>query len=116
MVSRSDRVRKALIREISELLRTELKDPRMAGMVSVTDVEVSADCRYAKVFVSVYGNEEEQASTMQALESSTGFIRSEIGKRMPMRFTPEIKFKIDDSLERGARVTDILNKISRGEI
>jgi ribosome-binding factor A len=116
MVSRTDRLRKALIREVSDLLQRTIKDPRVSGIVSVTDVEISSDCRHAKIFVSVFGSEEEQKSTMEALESSTGFVRSEIGKRIPMRFTPELKFKIDNSLERGARVTSILDKISRGEI
>jgi ribosome-binding factor A len=116
MVSRSDKVRKALIREISDLLQRQIKDPRIAGIVSVSDVEVSSDCRHAKIFVSVYGSEEERSSTMEALESSTGFIRSEVGKRIPMRFTPEIKFKQDDSLERGSRVTELINKISQGEL
>jgi ribosome-binding factor A len=116
MVSRADKVRKALIREVSDLLQKNIKDPRISGLVSVTDIDLSNDCRYAKVFVSVYGSEEERQKTMQALESSTGYIRSEIGKRISMRFTPEIKFKIDDSLERGARVTDLLNKISQGEL
>lgn len=116
MVSRADRVRKALIREISDLLRKDVKDPRVTGIVSVTDVELSTDCRHAKVFVSVYGDQEAQNSTMKALESCTGFIRSEIGKRINLRFAPEIVFKIDHSLERGSRVSLILEKISKGEI
>jgi ribosome-binding factor A len=116
MVSRSERVRKAIIREVSDLLQTNIKDPRISGLVSVTDVELSPDCRHAKVFVSVFGSEEERESTMQGLASSTGYMRSEIGKRIQMRFTPEISFKIDDSLERGSRVSLIIDKISRGEI
>lgn len=116
MVSRTDKVRKAIIREVSDILQREIKDPRISGIVSVTDVDLSADCKYAKIFVSVFGSQEDQNNTMKALESSTGFIRSELSKRIQMRFSPEIKFKIDDSLERGARVTTILEKISRGEI
>jgi ribosome-binding factor A len=116
MVSRTERVRKALIREVSLLLQTSIKDPRLSGIVSVTDVELSNDCKYAKVFISVFGSEEDQKNTMIAVESSSGYIRSEVGKKLSMRFTPEITFKIDDSLERGARVTSLLNKISRGEI
>lgn len=116
MVSRSDKVRKALIREVSDLLQRTIKDPRISGIVSVTDVDISSDCRSAKVFVSVYGNEDECKNTMIALDSSTGFVRSEIGKRIQLRFTPEIQFKLDDSLERGSRVTALLDKISRGEV
>lgn len=116
MVNRSDRVRKAIIREVSDLLHRGLKDPRISGIVSVTDVELTTDCRYAKVFVSIFGNKEEQDSTMEGLECSSGFIRSEIGKRIKIRFTPEISFQIDDSLERGSRVTSLIDKISKGEI
>lgn len=115
MVSRVEKVRKALIREVSALLRNGLKDPRISGIISVTDVDLSQDCRHAKVFVSIFGSDEEREKSMEALESSTGYIRSEIGKRIQMRFTPEIIFKLDDSLERGARVTQILEKISKGE-
>jgi ribosome-binding factor A len=116
MVNRSERVRKAIIREVSDLLHRGLKDPRISGIVSVTDVELSADCRYAKIFVSIFGNQEEQDNTMEGLECSSGFIRSEISKRINMRFAPEISFKMDDSLERGSRVTSIIDKISKGEI
>lgn len=116
MVSRSERVRKALIREVSTLLQRNIKDPRISGIVSVTDVELSSDCRHAKIFVSIFGEKEEQDKTMKALESSTGYIRTEISKRLEMRFSPEIVFKMDDSLERGSRVSGILDKISRGEI
>lgn len=116
MVSRVDKVRKALIREVSDLLQTRLKDPRISGIVSVTDVELSADCRHAKVFVSILGEADDQNNTMEALASSTGFIRTEIAKRISLRFTPEIKFMIDDSLERGVRVTKLLEKIARGEV
>lgn len=115
MVSRVEKVRKALIREVSNLVRSSLKDPRISGIISITDVELSSDCRHAKVFVSIFGSEDERQNSMEALESSAGFIRSEIGKRIPMRFTPEILFRLDDSLERGSRVTQILEKISRGE-
>lgn len=116
MVNRPDRVKKALTREISDLLNKEIKDPRLSGIVSVTDVELSGDCRHAKVFVSVFGSEEEQKSSMKALESSTGFIRTEVGKRIKMRHTPEIIFRMDDSLERGSRVSQLIDKISRGEL
>lgn len=116
MVNRADKVRKALIREVSSLLQKGLKDPRISGIVSVTDVDISSDCRYAKIFVSVYGTEQEQAETMAGLASSTGFVRSEISKRIKMRFSPEIQFAIDNSLERGVRVTKILEQISKGEV
>lgn len=116
MFSRADRIRKTLIKEISDIIQREVKDPRISGIVSVTDIDLSGDYRYAKVFISIYGSEEQKEQTMDALIDSTPFIRREIGKRIRLRLTPEIEFKIDDSLERGSRITDLIDKISRGEL
>jgi ribosome-binding factor A len=100
-------------REIGDmLLRQQIKDLRVgAGMVSVTDVEVTGDLRQAKVFVSIYGTEEAQAAAMAALDASTGAVRSEIGRRIRLRYTPEISFLHDRSLERGARVSRLLEQL-----
>jgi len=101
---------------MSEIIRRELKDERIQGLVSITDVEVTNDCRCAKVFVSVFGDEAQQKSTMEALNENTGFMRGELCRRLSLRFAPELYIKLDNSLERGAKVTDLLGKISRGEI
>ncbi|OGH98799.1 MAG: ribosome-binding factor A [Candidatus Melainabacteria bacterium GWF2_32_7] len=116
MYTRSDRIRKALIKEISDIIQRHVKDPRISGIVSVTDVEVSADYKYAKTYVSVFGTEEQKEQTLEALQDSTPYIRSEIGKRVRLRYTPEIEFIRDDSLERGSRITELIDKISRGEL
>ncbi|HEY9787453.1 MAG TPA: 30S ribosome-binding factor RbfA [Candidatus Obscuribacterales bacterium] len=113
---RSLRVSQSIKRELSDMIRRDLKDERIGGIVSITDVECSNDCRYAKVFVSVYGEEEQQAKTMEALNDELGFIRGELCRRLQLRFAPEIAFKLDHSLERGAKVSELLGKISRGEI
>lgn len=116
MFTRADRIRKSLMKEISDIIQRRVKDPRISGVVSVTDVEVSSDYRHAKVFISVFGTDEQKEQTLDALEDNAGMIRSEVGKRIRMRFTPELQFIQDDSLERGSRLTSLIDKISRGEL
>lgn len=110
---RVERVAEAIHAEVADILTREIKDPRL-GFATITDVEVSADLRYVKVFVSVMGDKSQAEQTMAALESATGFIRSEIGRRIRLRHTPEITFKLDASIRRGARVFELLKEI-RGE-
>lgn len=110
------RVSQSIKRELSEIIRRDLKDDRIGGIVSIIEVECSSDCRAAKVYISVFGDEEQQNGTMEALKEHLGFIRGELGRRLQLRFAPELQFKLDHSLERGAKVTDLLGKISRGEI
>lgn len=115
--SRADRVRKAIIREFSDILTHEVKDPKLVNqLISVTDVEVSGDMRHAKVFVSIMGDETLQNEIMEVLKENTPKIRSAIGQRIRLRYTPEIDVRLDNSLERGARITQLLNQISRGEV
>ena len=117
MSLRNERVRKTLIKEIADIVQKEIRDPRIKGMISITDVEVSHDNSFAKVFFSVLaGNEEDKEKTAEALIDNTPKIRYEIGKRIRLRLTPELKFYPDESLERGTKITDLINKISRGEI
>ncbi len=107
---RIERLKEQLKIEISDIFQKELKDPRV-GFVSITDVEVSGDLRHVKVFVSIMGDDETKAQTMEGLERATGFVRTEIGKRIRLRHTPEIRFKMDDSMERGARIFQLLNQV-----
>ena len=97
--------------ELSDLLRTRVKDPRV-GFVSVTHVEVSGDYRHAKIFVSVMGNEEERASTMKALKHATGFLRHELASRLTVRYMPEIVFRLDTSIEQGARILELIREVT----
>jgi ribosome-binding factor A len=114
--SRADRVRKALMREVSDILMTEMKEPRLSDiMISVTDVEVTHDLSFARIYVSVMGSEEIQTEVMDILAEAKPRIRFEIGQRIRLRHTPDIDIRLDNSLERGARVTQLLDKISRGE-
>jgi ribosome-binding factor A len=113
---RNLRVAQSAKKELSELIQRGLKDERIGGIVSITDVETSNDCRRMKAFVSVFGDEAKQLATVEALNEHVGEIRGEIGRRLRLRFAPELSFILDNSLERGSRVTDLLGKISRGEV
>ena len=94
--------------EIADILMRKIKDPRI-GFVTVTDVEVADDLRNAKVFISVLGGDKKQS--LKGLESASAFIRSELGKRMRMKFVPEILFRYDDTAERGAHIMELLHSI-----
>ncbi len=108
------RVAEQIKREVSLMLISDIKDDRVgAGMVSVTDVNVSNDLQHAKIFVSIYGTPEAKAETMAGLRSATGFVRSELGQRIRLRRTPEVVFLEDDSIERGNRVLSLLNQLNR---
>jgi len=111
---RVSRVAELIKREISQMLLHDIKDDRVgAGMISVTDVDVSGDLQHAKIFVSVYGTDEAKAETMAGLKSATGYIRSELGARVRLRRTPEVIFIEDRSLERGNKVLALLNQLSQ---
>lgn len=114
MTLRNERVRKELMREISDILRKEVRG--LSGVVSIVNVDVSHDNSYAKVTYSVLGNPEQIEKDKEIIEKSTPKVRYEIGKRVRLRLTPEIKFVFSDGLEQGSKVIDLINKISNGEI
>jgi ribosome-binding factor A len=109
---RADRVRAAMRQEISSILQKDLKDPRL-GFATVVDVEVSGDLQHVKVYVSILGDADSKAMTMQALESAKGYIRSEIGRRVPLRLTPELHFVHDTSMEHGAHILRVLSEMEK---
>lgn len=110
---RVSRVASLIKREISQMLLTDIKDDRVgAGMVSVTEVEVSGDLQHAKVFVSIYGTEEARATTMAGLKAATSQMRWYLGQRVRLRRTPELVFVEDRSIERGTRVLSLINKLT----
>ena len=108
---RSGRINEEIKKEISEIIRNEVHDPRLTAMVSVTKVDVTKDLRYAKVFVSIFGNEEEKKNTLSALKSSSGFIRREIGHRINLRFTPELIIELDNTIEHGMHINALLESV-----
>jgi len=110
MSFRPERLAEAIKKEVSELLTEELKDPRI-GFVSITSVEVSKDLRYASIFASVFGELAEQKASLEVLQKAHGFIRGELAKRIRLRYTPEITFKLDESIERGSRLIALMNEV-----
>lgn len=111
---RVEKVQEFIKQEVSKIILTELKDPRI-GFVTVTSVEVTGDLRSAKIYVSLMGSDEQKTSTWSALQNSLGFLRTEIGKRIRLRFTPELSLHIDESLEYSARIQKLLHKIKEEE-
>ena len=116
MSLRNERVRKTLMKEIADIIQKELRDSRIAGVISITDIELAHDNSFAKVYYSVFAPEDAKQKTIEALEENVPKIRYEVGKRIRLRLTPELRFIHDDSLERGTHVMDLIDKISRGEM
>ena len=112
---RPERVAHLMRREVADILRNKLRDPRLSEWVSVTDVEVTQDLSSAKVFVSVLPTGLEREQALKALDGAAGFVRHELAARLGLREVPEIRFRLDTSIERGARVEDLLKRIERGE-
>tara|TARA_Y100000031_G_scaffold153164_1_gene197826 strand:+ start:773 stop:1126 length:354 start_codon:yes stop_codon:yes gene_type:complete len=109
---RAQRVEGLVLEEISNILQREIKDPRI-GFATITKVTVSDDLRHAKVFVSIMGNEKEKRNSLKGLHSATGFIRRELGHRVHLRYVPELVFKLDDSMEKSARILNLLSELKR---
>ena len=101
----------ALIEQIlSELIR-QMKDPRVAGLVSVARVQVTQDASLARVFISVMGSEDERQATIRALDHARGFLRSKLGDELTIRHVPELQFVLDRSIEEGDRVLRLINQL-----
>lgn len=111
--NRITRINDEILREISQILNYEVKDPRINAMTSVIRVDTTQDLKYCKVYVSVYGNDEDKASVMQGLKNANGFIRHLIAERINLRYTPELIFKLDDSVEYSVRMNKLIDEISK---
>jgi len=107
--SRRDRIAEQIRRELAELIRTEVRDPRI-GMVSLTEVQVSPDYAHAKVFFSTLALRDQLADVQSGLQHASGFLRSELGKRISIHMTPELHFVFDESLERGAQLSQLIRE------
>ena len=103
---RGGRINEEVKREISNIIQNEIKDPRLTAMVSVTDVKVTKDLRYAKVFVSIFGkDDEEKNNTFVALKNASGYIR------INLRYNPQIIFELDDSINYGMHIEELIQKV-----
>lgn len=108
-MDRIDRISEEVRRELSDIIQTSIKDPRLPSFVSVTGVRVAKDLKHAKAFISVLGTEAQKQDAIKALVHAAGFIRHEIGQRVRLRFTPEFHFQLDDSIEHGIRIGKLIS-------
>ncbi len=114
-MERTDRIAEEMKKEISSIIGSELKDPRLPKLISITSLTVTRDLRYARVFISVFGNEEDKKNAITALKSAAGFIRREVGHRIQLRYTPELQFELDNSIEQGVYLTKLINDTVKDE-
>ena len=112
---RPERVAETIKREMAEILSRKMRDPRLGGMISVTDVEVTPDLSMARIYVSVLAEGAERLQHLVALGRSEGFVRHELAPRLGLREMPGVRFLLDTSIEKGARVEELLRKIADGE-
>lgn len=115
MAERIYRISEEIKREISNIIQNDLKDPRLPEFVSVLSVDTTRDLRYAKIYVSVFGNDEEKKKAMEGLKNAAGFIRREIGQRIKLRYTPELLFELDNSIEYGIYINKLINETIKGD-
>ena len=111
--NRIGRINKEIQRELANLIRT-VKDPRVHGLVSITAVDTTSDLRYAKVYVSVLDRSDVN-EVVRGLKSAGGYLRRELGTRLSLRYTPELVFERDDSIDKGAHILEVLKDIERRE-
>jgi ribosome-binding factor A len=113
---RAERLAESIRAEVATFLSGGAKDPRLVGFVTVTGVETTRDLRHAIVFVSVLGTEAERAATLDGLSSLAGHLRGQLGRALRLRVAPEIEFRLDESVQRAARIDALLNQVRDGAI
>ena len=104
------RINAEVQRALSDIIRNEIKDPRVQLMTTVTDVYVTPDLKYCTVYVSILGNEKEVEDTIKGLKSASGFIRKQLASEVNLRNTPELKFEVDNSLEYGMKMSKLIDE------
>lgn len=110
------RINTEVQKELSIILREEIKDPRINSMTSVVSVEVTPDLKYCKVYISVLGDEESQKSTLEGLKSAEGYIRSQLAKTINLRNTPELTFILDQSIEYGINMSKLIDEVNQADL
>lgn len=111
MNRRIERINSQLRSEISKMILTDIKDPRMSGVVSITRVETTGDMSYAKVYVSVYGSDTDKRNTLKAMSSARGFIQNELLHRLAIRRPPSLSFRLDETIEQGNEILELLDSL-----
>ena len=112
MTRRTERVNGLLRQELSQLIVRSVKDPRLAGVITVTQVETSADLQHARVFVSVLGAPEEKERTLQGITSASGYMRRELRSRLSLRHIPELTFVLDEALDNAEHIYQLLDRLA----
>lgn len=112
-VDRTSKLSEQMKKEISNIIQNEIKDPRIPMLTSVINVEVTKDLRYAKVFISVFGDDDKKVKCIEGLKSAAGYIRKEVGNRMKIRYIPEMLFELDKSIEYGLHIDRVLKEMNK---
>ncbi len=115
MSRRTERLNKVIKQEISSLLEREVNDPRLSNLISVTQVSLSPDLKYAKIFVSILGNETNKTETLAGFNAASGFLRKELASHLRLRYAPQLSFYYDDSIERGARLLKLIAQVNNNK-
>ena len=110
--TRLNRINEELKKEISSIISLELKNPHLTGLISVSKVKTTPDLRFAKVYITMI-NEKSKKENLSILKQSSGYIRSAIAKKINLRYTPELIFEFDESIEYGSRIDEILKDITK---
>lgn len=113
MKVRPNRVGEEIKKELVLLIRNGIKDPRVDSFINITDVEVTRDLSYATIYISRYGSEQQRQDALDGMKAAAGFMRSELSRRLKLRTVPELIFKLDDSLQYGAKIETILHQIKQ---
>ena len=110
---KNTRINGEVQRVLAEVIRAEIKDPRISPLTSVVSVEVAPDLKTCKAWISVYGDEEAQKATIEGLKSAEGFIRKELARRINLRNTPEIRFIVDQSIAYGVKMSKLIDEVNQ---
>lgn len=111
--NRMIRINDEIKKEVSEILRSGLKDPRVGVITSVLKVDTTNDLKFCKLYVSVLGDDKEKEDVMEGLKNASGFIRKELASRINLRNTPQLKFVLDDSLEYSIRMAKLIDEVNK---
>lgn len=111
MSRRTERINSQLRSEISKMIVSEIKDPRISGVVSITRVDTTADLSYARVYISIYGTDIDKRNTLKAMSSARGFIQKELLHRLSIRSMPSLSFRLDETIEQGNEILELLDSL-----
>jgi ribosome-binding factor A len=112
---KNTRINGEVQRVLAEIIRGDIKDPRVSSLTSVVAVEVAPDLKTCKAWISVYGEEDVQKDTLEGLKSAEGYIRKELARRVNLRNTPEIRFIVDQSIAYGVRMSKLIDEVNNGQ-